>query len=123
MALHLLMYFTHWINLHIQAPDSSHYPIESHARWIFSLLSRIDDYVSADDMHLLRNLARACLGLLKELEQERPLPQSDAALPASPGKMRESSCWIIITTIATVWKQRDLWIDAEDLLKKHSLPP
>jgi Survival motor neuron (SMN) interacting protein 1 (SIP1) len=77
-------------------------------------------------MHLLRNLARACLGLLKELKQEQPLPQSDAASassPASQGKMRESSCWIIITTIATVWKQRDLWIDAEDLLRKHLLPP
>lgn len=75
-------------------------------------------------MHLLRNLARACLGLLKKLKQEKPLPQSDAALRSgSAGKMRESSCWIIITSIATVWKQRDLWIDAEDLLRQYSLPP
>ena len=75
-------------------------------------------------MHLLRNLARACLGLLKELRQEQSLPQSDTSLCiANAGKMRESSCWVIITAIATVWKQRDLWIDAEDLLRTHSLPP
>ena len=124
MALHLLMYFTFWINLYLQASDSSHFPTESHARWIFSLLSRIDDYISADDMHLLRNLARACLGLLKELRQERPSPHLDAALHiANPGKMRESSCWLIITAIATVWKQRDLWIGAEDFLRTHSPPP
>ena len=66
-------------------------------------------------MHLLRNLARACLGLLKELLQEQPLPQSDADIRStSPGV-------IIITTIATVLKQRDLWMDAEDLFRKHSL--
>lgn len=123
MALHLLLYFTYWINLYLQASDSSYLPTESHGRWIFSLLSRIDDYISADDMHLLRNLARACLGLLKKLKQEKLLPQSDTALGSgSAGKMRESSCWIIITSIATVWKQRDLWIDAEDLLRRHSLP-
>ena len=114
------MYFTHWINLHLHVSDSSYFPTESHARWIFSLLSRVDDYISADDMHLLRNLARACLGLLKQLKCERSLPQSDAAA----GKMmRESSCWIIITAIATVWKQRDLWMDAEDSLRTHSVPP
>src|ERR1700733_7803407 len=62
MALHLLMYFAHWFNLYLQQPDPTSLPLEAHARWIFALLSKVEDHISADDMSLLRNLARACLG-------------------------------------------------------------
>ena len=57
-------------------------PFSDMSNGFFLLLSRNDDYVSADDMHLLRNLACACLGLLKGLKQEQPLPQSDAVFSA-----------------------------------------
>jgi len=108
------MYFTYWINVYLKAPESNNYlPTESHARWIFSLLSRIDDFISADDMNLLRNLARACLALLEQIKQKGN-PQLSASNSSPSGKMHESSCWIIITLVADNWKQRDLWMDAED---------
>ncbi|KAF4619720.1 hypothetical protein D9613_005107 [Agrocybe pediades] len=118
-ALHLLMYFTHWINLHLRTvPNSRYTPTESHARWMFALLSRIDDFISPDDLHLLRNLGRACLGLLHHVKTENLQP------PSSPQPtikiMNEASCWIILATITGIWKQRDLWADAESILRKNS---
>jgi hypothetical protein len=122
MALHLLMYFTHWINLFLRSPDSPTYrPTASHARWIFVLLLRIDDYISPDDMNLLRNLARACLALIKHLVSKRmtSLPCSDSsATGAGTGEqfMSEQACWIIISAIVSVWSQHDLWTDAGAVL-------
>ncbi|KAG5732040.1 hypothetical protein E4T56_gene18750 [Termitomyces sp. T112] len=112
MAFHLLMYFAHWINVHLQRPHASSQPLETHARWIFALLTKVDDYVSADDMNLLRTLARACIALLKELYQT-----NSQSLDKNTGYMSVRSCWIIVSTIAGVWAQRDLWIDAEDMLR------
>ncbi|CAA7260023.1 unnamed protein product [Cyclocybe aegerita] len=117
MALHLLMYFAHWIQQYLNTPESSVYlPLESHARWMFALLSRIDDYISADDMNLLRNLARACLALLKAIKREQNFQSSPTIRPCTEGKMGETSCWIIVTIVAEIWKQRDIWIDAQDML-------
>ncbi|OBZ76465.1 hypothetical protein A0H81_03747 [Grifola frondosa] len=71
-ALHLLMYFTHWINIHLEQPDLalSDFTVV-HARWMFNLLSRVDDYISGDEASLLRNLARACMSLIVELKRRR----------------------------------------------------
>lgn len=108
------MYFTYWIDVYLKSPECNNYlPTQSHARWIFCLLSRIDDYISADDMNLLRNLARACLSLLKQIKQKENPPLS--TLPSR--KIHESSCWIVVALVADNWKQRDLWMDAEDILK------
>ena len=123
MAIHLLMYFAHWINLYLQQPDPAARPLESHARWMFVLLSKVEDHISADDMSLLRNLARACLGLLQELIKKRTssVKLEDSAGPNAEGDdqdtMSERACWIIVCTIVGVWAQRDLWTDAEDMLK------
>lgn len=84
-------------------------PTDTHAKWIFTLLSRIDDFISPDDMNLLRNLARACIGLLKHMKKHE--------IPVDPRMMSETSCWIVISTVAEVWKQRDLWMDAEHALR------
>ncbi|KAJ7682598.1 hypothetical protein DFH06DRAFT_298920 [Mycena polygramma] len=111
MALHLLMYFTHWTNLHMQ-PAKLCRVTSAHARWIFFLLSRVDDHISADDMHLLRNLARAYLALLKDLitaKTERVTEDID------PG-----CCWLIISTVVGIWGQRDLWMDAEDMIRSRN---
>lgn len=116
MALHLLMYFTHWINLYLQQRDQAHYPEESHARWIFALLARVDDHISADDMNLLRNVARACLAFLKFLIKGRITSTVQGLSPTNG--LNERSCWIIVSTIIGNWKQRDLWMDAEDMLKE-----
>ncbi|TEB35775.1 hypothetical protein FA13DRAFT_1788379 [Coprinellus micaceus] len=117
-ALHLLMYFTHWINNHLQKVDQNVFPPRnSHARWMFALLSRIEDYVSADDMNLLRNLVRACLALLKHII-ERELAPSTSRISLVPDAMSKQSCWIIISTVVHVWKQKDLWVDAESILAR-----
>ncbi|TFK71806.1 hypothetical protein BDN72DRAFT_895363 [Pluteus cervinus] len=121
-ALHLLMYFTHWMNFHSQQPETpTHWMTESHARWMFALLTRIDDHISADDMSLLRNLARACIGTLKTRMQARISNSSsdDVELgeieeASSPKLMSERDCWMIIATVVGIWAQRDLWTDAED---------
>jgi hypothetical protein len=110
MALHLLMYFTHWTNLHTQ-PGTLCRVTQTHARWTFFLLSRVDDYISADEMHLLRNLARAYLTLLKDLT--RPKVQPVLADDISP-----RCCWLIISAVVGIWGQRDLWMDAEDMIRR-----
>ncbi|KAH8106042.1 hypothetical protein BXZ70DRAFT_1004329 [Cristinia sonorae] len=112
-ALHLLMYFTHWINLSLEQPHPRPNHInESHARWIFILLSRVEDYVSADEMSLLRNLARACMALLRDNLRD-PLARSvDGELE----RMSTRSCWFVIEIIVDHWAQRDLWMDAETML-------
>jgi hypothetical protein len=105
------MYFTHWIQLYLKAPEQGDYvPTESHARWIFALFSRIDDQISADDTNLLRNLARACLKLLEDTKKR--------FLSSNNLRMGEISCWFIVTLVADVWRQRDLWTDAENVLAK-----
>ncbi|KAJ7094580.1 hypothetical protein B0H15DRAFT_946980 [Mycena belliarum] len=111
MALHLLMYFTHWTNLHLQ-PEKVYRVTQTHARWIFFLLSRVDDYISADEMHLLRNLTRAFLALLGDLTR----PKAEAAR-AVPDDINPASCWLIISAVVGIWGQRDLWMDAEDTIR------
>ncbi|KAF9006554.1 hypothetical protein BDQ17DRAFT_1351946 [Cyathus striatus] len=127
MALHLLMYFTHWMNLHLQNPDPLNYLLtEVHARWIFALLSRIDDHISADDMNLLRNLTRACLAWLKSSIQERTMAVQGGPLGSAPSIKRGMgghACWLIISIIVSIWKQRDLWMDAEQILRSVGPTP
>jgi hypothetical protein len=125
-SLHLLMYFTHWINVHLAQPDVlSSRMTESHARWIFVLLSRVEDHILADDTSLLRNLARASIALLKQSIRKRNLGDKAEGTLKVGGEdmverkdhhMSERSCWIIITTIASVWGQRDLWMDVDAML-------
>lgn len=83
---------------------------QTHARWIFFLLSRIDDYISADDQHLLRNLARAYLALLKDLIHSK-------TEGGSVDEIDPRCCWLIISTVVGIWGQRDLWMDAEDIIR------
>lgn len=124
MALHLLMYFTHWINLHNQQPDPpSSLLTEVHACWIFSLLSRVEDNLTADDVSLLRSLARACLALLKILRRMRLVGEKEVAraghgveVESLEVPISERSCWIIISIVVGVWGQRDLWMDSEAML-------
>lgn len=113
MSIHLLMYFVHWINLHLQNVDDVSMAItNSHARWILSLLAKVEDTVSADEMSLLRNLARACLGIL----QTRRDLSAGRVEPAEA--MSDASCWMVFTAVAGVWGQKDLWADAEAALSR-----
>ena len=123
MSIHLLMYFTHWINIHLQTLSNSLTTISvSHGQWIFALLTKIDDQLSADEMNLLRNLARACLGLIQMHRGEyakRDAVSEGVSGPVGVGDtmlMSDASCWIVFAAIAGYWGQRDLWGDAEAVL-------
>lgn len=120
MALHLLMYFTFWIHRYLREPDFPNFQMtDTHARWICSLLLRVDIYISADDMNLLRNLARACFAFTKIAISERPRSIcSEVKRSAGPMRatqpMGEQACWLIVSGIVGIWGQKDLWMDAED---------
>jgi len=123
MALHLLMYFTHWINVHLRNPSQSTRLVEAHGRWIFALLSKVDEQLTADDMCLLRNLSRACIAFVKSmLSSPNSSATQEAPDPTVHGgeTLSVRSCWIILQTIVSVWAQRDLWMDAEEALRDIS---
>ncbi|KIL00058.1 hypothetical protein PAXRUDRAFT_130783 [Paxillus rubicundulus Ve08.2h10] len=124
MSLHLLMYFTHWINIHLENPsDSSATISRSHGRWMFALLTKVEDQLSADEMNLLRNLARACLGLIKNY---RAKPKESAVMAegawstsdivGKETRVSSASCWMVFAAVTGHWGQRDLWTDAEAAL-------
>ncbi|EMD40899.1 hypothetical protein CERSUDRAFT_149434 [Gelatoporia subvermispora B] len=113
-ALHLLMYFTYWMNIQLESRGLPFTQLTlTHARWIFALLAHVDDYLSGDEMSLLRSLARACMSLLKDCSCT---PKHEGDSVASDGPMDTASCWMIITAVIGVWGQRDLWMDAEAML-------
>lgn len=106
------MYFSYWIGLYLDEPAPRVCRInETHARWMFALLSRVDEYISADEMSTLRSLARGCMGLLKE----RVIREADVETEGRPA-IAEASCWMIVTAVGGLWGQRDLWQDAQDTL-------
>ncbi|KAJ4478329.1 hypothetical protein J3R30DRAFT_3480519 [Lentinula aciculospora] len=138
MALHLLMYSTYWMNQHLTEDRQPPFPrpTQTHLQWVFALLTRVGEYISADDMNLLRNLTRACIVLLKVIICERTFIDSDPGLADKGVAMEEkaverkdeeekdkvktdsqTACWMIITAVIGIWAQRDLWVDAEDMLK------
>ncbi|KAA1466715.1 hypothetical protein DENSPDRAFT_50235 [Dentipellis sp. KUC8613] len=134
LAIHLLMYFSYWMAQHLElsearnpSPVTSKYmPTQTHARWIFSLLSRVDDFCSADEMNTLRALARSCIRLLKlrqgrdsngnPSQSETAIIMEDKDARGPVNEMDEASCWIIISIITSAWGQHDLWTDAEEML-------
>lgn len=111
------MYFTHWINVQFEADTPLPLP-EAYGRWIFILLSRVDDYVTADEMSLLRNLARACMSVIEQSKRRASASAAEEDAPTASPSMDEGSCWMAITAVVGIWGQRDLWQDAEDMLRK-----
>ncbi|EIW82357.1 hypothetical protein CONPUDRAFT_103424 [Coniophora puteana RWD-64-598 SS2] len=131
IAVHLLMYFAHWINLRLEKPnDPSTIITPSHGRWMFALLAKIDDYVQADDMSHLRSLARGCISLIKEMfsavetSSEHPelLTETIAQTPRKQkgATIDEGSCWMVFAAVAGVWAQKDLWMDVESSFIERS---
>ena len=97
---------------------------------MFSLLTRIGDFVSSDDMNLLRNFVRACISLLGALVQKRvssggPEEYEKLCFAETSATISEQSCWVIISIAIGVWAQWDLWDDVEATLGGISLqqPP
>lgn len=111
------MYFAYWLDQYLQEPTPRVCKItETHARWMFVLLSRVDEFITADEQSTLRNLARDCMSLVKERMQESAAAED--GLVEEPSVMGISSCWMVVTAVTGVWGQKDLWIDAEDMLSK-----
>lgn len=79
---------------------------------MFSLLTKVEDTVSADEMSLLRNLARACLGIVKKRKDV------NSECVGTVDAISDASCWIIFTAIASFWGQKDLWMDAETTMSE-----
>lgn len=103
------------MNIHLQhREDPTFIILESHARWMFALLTKVEDFISADDMSQLRTLARACLELIDRHRKAEGTGVHDT-LP-SKISMAETSCWMIFTAVCGIWGQNDLWQDAEKLL-------
>ncbi|EJD01604.1 uncharacterized protein FOMMEDRAFT_158755 [Fomitiporia mediterranea MF3/22] len=138
-CVHLLMYFQHWLTQHLEhlesgsSTSSSHFAhlSQNHARWMFALLSRVDDQLSSDELSTLRSLARACIAFIKDLNKNNlNLVVSESSVGEAvegssgvrwigdPGDapMDERSCWMVVTIISDFWGQRDLWMDAESTL-------
>ena len=116
------MYFAHWISLYLEKPRPRECTItETHARWMFALLSRVDDYLSADEMSTLRSLARGCMGLIKDRLQSKSAPDVELS-DAEAVAIAEASCWLIIAAVVGLWGQRDLWQDAESMLADLGSP-
>ena len=131
-AIHLLMYFGHWINVRLEGGTLPHTDLAPpHARWMFSLLSRVDDWISGDETSLLRNLARSCVELIAERRRKRSAAVSTGVEASDVGgggaaedaaQADESSFWMVVAAIAGVWGQRDLWADAEGILSRVPSP-
>ena len=110
------MYFAYWINQYLEEPTPRVCKVtETHARWMFALLSRVDDFITADEQSTLRSLARDCMSLIKERMQQAPDEDEEAEESTIIGI---PSCWMVITAIIGVWGQKDLWMDAEAMLSK-----
>ena len=89
---------------------------------MFFLLTRISDFVSSDDMNLLRNFVRACIRLLGVLVRRRVSsggPEEYEKLCLTEGStssISEQSCWMVISVAIGVWGQWDLWDDVGAIL-------
>jgi hypothetical protein len=96
---------------------------------MFSLLTWINDFVSSDDMNLLRNFVRARISLLAVLLRERISsggPEEYERLcftEMGATSISEQSCWMIISIAVGVWAQRDLWDDVEVALRGIPVQP
>lgn len=117
------MYFAHWISVYLEKPSLEVRTItETHARWMFALLSRVDDYLSADEMSTLRSLARGCMGLIKAALQRRAKhAPPDVSADGGDAGIAETSCWLVVAAVVGIWGQRDLWQDAESMLADVSV--
>jgi len=116
-CLHILMYFGYWIDQYLQHHKTTDRMTVTHARWVFALLSRVDEQLCSDEIHTLRVLARRFIALLGDasdsgIEEGEEDSSQDLNAPMSRG-----ACWMTITTIADFWGQKDLWMDAESALQ------
>lgn len=80
--------------------SSALHPVIS--QWCFAVLARLDTRLTSDEISSLRVLARSCIAAVAMRRAAGHEPS-----------IEESGAWIIVTIIAGIWGQSDLWMDAE----------
>lgn len=90
----------------------------SHARWIFGLLSIVETHLTGDEIHILRELTRSILALIKE--RLKQALRDKTRTPAELTSEQESITpwWVNVAIVVTIWGQRDLWSDAQDMVRQ-----
>lgn len=76
-----------------------------HARWLFAILAQLDRQLSGDEIASLRTLARVCMKCIARVRSQVDYLCEDKADTLEA----EMGAWMIITVIAGVWGQHDLW--------------
>ncbi|CCO31890.1 hypothetical protein BN14_05941 [Rhizoctonia solani AG-1 IB] len=130
-TIHLLMFLAYWMrrsldyspSLTIPPTRPLHFP-KHHQQWTFSLLAHLDTGLRSEEISHLRELARACIAVVREdLEGEGPIvvdqnpvgEQGERKL--SEGKYSHLiGVWMVVGAIASIWGQRDMWQNAEEAL-------
>ncbi|KAG8988529.1 hypothetical protein FRB90_002691 [Tulasnella sp. 427] len=115
-TLLLLMFFGYWLNTRLEKNPCLHngtskQPVlcDNDAKWIFSLLARLDRELTSEQISTLRTLARACIELLVgSLSGKRKGKEVEGA---SLGDGR-AGCWMVIAAVSKGWGQLDLWDEA-----------
>ncbi|KAH7343420.1 survival motor neuron interacting protein 1-domain-containing protein [Rhizoctonia solani] len=130
-TVHLLMFIAHWIRRSLDyapppKPRPAHFP-KHHQQWTFSLLAHLDTGLRSEEISHLRELARACIAVVKaDLESEGPaIVDQDVVGGSGAGNSKGggerkyihlTGAWMIIAAIASIWGQRDMWQNTEEAL-------
>lgn len=97
-------------------PTASPTPLTPiYARWIFSCLLFLDEYLSADQMSDLRNLAKSCVKIVIWQVATGRVGADGKGVDEKQEEMRVNA-WIVHRAICGGWAQRDLLQDAESML-------
>ncbi|KAJ9127425.1 hypothetical protein QFC24_000833 [Naganishia onofrii] len=86
-----------------------------YARWIFSCLLFLDEYLSADQMSDLRNLAKTCVKIVIWQVATGRVGPDGQGVDERQEEMRVNA-WIVHRAICGGWAQHDLLQDAESML-------
>lgn len=112
----LLQMLRRWLVHPLAAADdgTAAYPSISafYTRWVFFLLAALDPQLSSEEIASLRLLARTCISCIASsrarLARESPADTDDAQ-HASQLLECEAGTWMVVSAVADMWGQHDLW--------------
>lgn len=110
----MLTYYKFWVE---RAAERELTLQAVHGRWMFALLAHIDSQLLAGEMSVLRQVAKACIRLLKvDLDQGDEADSVDESADEDTTGIGRSACWLVIGAVASGFAQRDLWDEAASIL-------
>ena len=126
--LGLLEAFPYWLAHRVPIPDSQGGDggevIQAlHARWLFSLLLRLDGRLVSEEISTLRTLARACVAAITLARIRRKAVRSrskevEGGDSEARWRRDEAGAWMVVAIVAGVWGQQDLWDDAKTDMRR-----